>query len=1115
MRIGRSKSFLSILLVMCMLVVFPGISLGSAQAENEHGNGQGNNQRVIIAATADNGTINVKFNKQPRGGKPEISDFTIQRQVNGGEAEVVAPTSYAWGSPTKIATFAVPPLASGSSELEVVYSVSYKGAEFVSASTFVIPASIEPPLVLVEEGQARAVVVVAEEERNLEEGLPGWNNYAGRTHKQFSIESSNTNSGTYSLMINDAEANKDYGAISDLIEVIPGESYTASVQYFMETDNPASNPVYLLLYYYDANKVRIDTLAGSGKIAEQWSTLSVTRLAPASATYASVLLYTNISGTRNAYFDDAALTQVNGDGSNLLINPGFEEVVYAHDEADTLVEYVEKSTGARLPVMTAEELSAYGNAYDEYARIYIGKGIPSGNADLYNQANELDDEGFVIRTNADGVFIIGPTRRGTGNGVYEFLERYLGIRWLFPGPDGEDVPLFAELTIPREEVVQVPAIQSRTMSPIHYISFGEEQYEWGLRNRLYPRTAGFRHNVYKMFLPSQYGTTNPEYYPLRDGGRYIPSSDGITYGWQPCFSEPATVQVAVDWVLNYFNNNPDQDSVSLAVNDNGGYCEQEADHPHFPGTTNSLGLIDMSDIYYEWVNQVATAVLNVYPDKWFGVLAYQEVNDPPSFELHPRVVPYLTKDRMAWVDSTVLSNGEAMMDAWHAKADNIAYYDYTYGTPYLVPRIYNHHFADYIRLGIDNGLNAYVTEAYPNWGEGPKAWLMSKLLWDPEQNVASLLDEWYVRAVGPEAAADLKAYYDHWEQFWTERIVDSAWFNSRKNTTYLAFNLPAYVNLINAEDIATSRGLLEAVVAKAGTVQQQKRAELILRAFEYYEASVLSFPSIGQVPANETEALQLLDDSLAFQEKLHFAEKRLQLVGEFAEDPFLKHPWSPTKEKNLMWSGWNPNFFWHIIEYMRQQEPSGGPVSNQVSYLEVNGETPEVKNYASMLLNVMNGQFLNANSSFEAGTDAASGWDETILNFGTFERIENPQHVSSGNASVYVHNFYYGSLHQTLPVQPGLITSKFDYFVTQDTNSVGTIFITLNYLDAEGNVLSSVKSESRAFAAVKGVWDQVRIIDMVPDDIDGKTVAQVKLAVTVNGFFEGGTLYLDDFELYQ
>ena len=120
----------------------------------------------------------------------------------------------------------------------------------------------------------------------------------------------------------------------------------------------------------------------------------------------------------------------------------------------------------------------------------------------------------------------------------------------------------------------------------------------------------------------------------------------------------------------------------------GGHCEADPSHPHYPGRLNSIGMVDMSDIYYAWVNEVVTRVLEVYPDKWFGVLAYYDVMDPPSFPLHPRVIPLITKDRMAWIDDDVRAAGHKQMDAWNAVAAQVAWYDYMYGgAHYIVPRI--------------------------------------------------------------------------------------------------------------------------------------------------------------------------------------------------------------------------------------------------------------------------------------------------------------------------------------------------------------------------------------------------------------------------------------------
>jgi hypothetical protein len=59
----------------------------------------------------------------------------------------------------------------------------------------------------------------------------------------------------------------------------------------------------------------------------------------------------------------------------------------------------------------------------------------------------LQPEGFVIKTDGEDLFIVGRDSTdkgmevsGTFYGVCEFLERYLGVRWLMEGPVGEVVP---------------------------------------------------------------------------------------------------------------------------------------------------------------------------------------------------------------------------------------------------------------------------------------------------------------------------------------------------------------------------------------------------------------------------------------------------------------------------------------------------------------------------------------------------------------------------------------------------------------------------------------------------------------------------------------------------
>ncbi|MFC5407593.1 DUF4838 domain-containing protein [Cohnella soli] len=792
--------------------------------------------------------------------------------------------------------------------------------------------------------------------------------------------------------------------------------------------------------------------------------------------------------------------------------------------ANTLVEYVQKSTGAQLSVQTETQYDQ-STGKEGMIPIYIGKAAPGQENNAASMLDGMLDDGFVILPRQKDITILGAKETGTEFGVYEFLERYVGVRWLLPGEYGDDVPQSATLAIPITNVKQQPAFHSRAMWPLQYVNEGGNdpaQYEWGVRNRLRVQNPGFEHYLWWMFLPTINYEDHPDFYPHdEEGNPLIPS---YYYGWQPCFSNEATVDFAVDWIKNYFRDNPNASSISLAVSDNGGFCEALPHHPNYTDKLNSLGLPDMSDIYYGWVNKVVERVLEQYPDKWFGLLAYQEVYDPPSFALNERVVPYLTKDRLAWSDPEVRAHDQTVVDKWLQKASYIGFYDYNYGTPYVLPRIYNHLMADNYRYAIDNNVIASYGELFPNWGEAPKIWLMTKLLWDPEQDVDVLLDDWYKRAVGPEAAPYLKAYYDHWEDFWENRIKETDWFQGRKNIVYFMYNSAAYLSAVTDEEIAQSRSWLESAVAKAQTNDQKARANLLLKAFEYYEASALSYPKAVGALSDTNAALKLLEYSLDFEPKMAYAKKRIELVEQYKTDNLLRHQWDPRSESTLLWSGLNANAFWRLADYIKAYEEDGGPVRQRLSELAAPSQPDMSRNYAKLLLRAVDEGPINLNPSFEdAGNPddpkvTAKDWGADIVNFGKFERKEfapQSEEVNSGTASIHVHNFYYGDINQIVDAKTGLVISRLKYFVTEDTRTVGDIWIELNLLDENGQKLTTIKSERQPFYLSLGRWENIQIMDKIPARVNGIPVKKVQMAAIVNGFFEGGTMYLDDYELYQ
>jgi hypothetical protein len=533
--------------------------------------------------------------------------------------------------------------------------------------------------------------------------------------------------------------------------------------------------------------------------------------------------------------------------------------------AKMLQNYVEQATGAKLMIRDASTLPP--EASDSLARIWLGRHNSSiaGGINL----SDIEDDGYTIAfPDSRNVVITAPTDWAIDYAVFNFLETNLGIRWLLPTDKGEHIPSRSTLDIVSDTIVVEPAYVSRELS-------GISQSTWALRNGMHRRFK-FHHNLSGLFPPEIYKRTHPNFFPLIDGARYFPP-ETKAYDWQPCFEQPGLVEEAISNILRYFSENPGEKYYSLGINDSRKYCECTSCNKV---ALNFLGHPDLSDPYFKWANAVAEGVLNKYPDKWFGVLAYFAIAEPPKYEnIHPRIVPYIAFDRLKWIDKNTEDQRRNLTQLWAQKATLLGWYDYIYGTPYLLPRVYFHKMAEYYKFGYEAGVRGMYAEAYPNWGEGPKLYLALKLMWNPNTDVDAVLNEWYDAAVGEKAAPFLKAYFDHWEQFWTLRVKNSTWFSVKG--TWLNFKDPSYLDVVTYDDIQQSRQWLELALGNAETGKQKARAALILKAFEYYEASVIAY--LGVVKGQYFPG-----KDLAYHIEMN--DKRHELVEEFDQDPVLVHP---------------------------------------------------------------------------------------------------------------------------------------------------------------------------------------------------------------------------------
>jgi hypothetical protein len=162
--------------------------------------------------------------------------------------------------------------------------------------------------------------------------------------------------------------------------------------------------------------------------------------------------------------------------------------------------------------------------------------------------------------------------------------------------------------------------------------------------------------------------------------------------------------------------------------------------------------------------------------------------------------------------------------------------------------VYFHQMADYLRYARRNGVRGYYAEAYPpagpNWGEGPKLYVTSRLLWNPDSDVDTLLRDWYVCFAGEAAADRLAEYYEYWEKFWTQQVPKTPWFGDTesphfKPRQYLDFKSIAYFDGITLEEMVACRQMLESALAETRIDAQRTRVRWLLDAFDASETTFL------------------------------------------------------------------------------------------------------------------------------------------------------------------------------------------------------------------------------------------------------------------------------------
>ncbi len=494
--------------------------------------------------------------------------------------------------------------------------------------------------------------------------------------------------------------------------------------------------------------------------------------------------------------------------------------------AGDLADYMEKITGAR-PELIQEQLKAaperaiwvgYQPILDElFPEIDFDFGYPeeillaaNGNHLVIVGRDRWIPESIVEETDISmqrGNLQSVQLEYGTANAVYTFLQDQLGVRWIWPGPLGEDIIERQTLTIEPFVHRHHPRIRGRA-GMFSYTRLGRGHGPSQMWSRLQ------RVQLDSLSVPSshgfgdwweRFGESNPEYFALQpDGTRgNYPSSRTV----KMCKSNPDVWDQWMRDVAARIEEDPSANLFSAAANDgwSAGYCVCPNcvawDHPDgemrryvWAGLVQDY--VAMSDRQVTFANKLAKMLKEAYPDReYYVVVNAYGPSRPAPIEAVPddnvivlSVANFLTRPAEKDPASQAGALHRDQFSDWGDVAPNIFWRPNKARRMASMPDISAPQAIDDIQFVASKGaIGCFIDMNWGHWAtRGPMYYALAQMAWDPSQDGAALMEDYYQRGFGA-AAEPIKAYWKLMEEkFWQSQereydypeLFDRAFFDA-------------------------------------------------------------------------------------------------------------------------------------------------------------------------------------------------------------------------------------------------------------------------------------------------------------------------------------------------
>jgi hypothetical protein len=482
-----------------------------------------------------------------------------------------------------------------------------------------------------------------------------------------------------------------------------------------------------------------------------------------------------------------------------------------------LQSFIKKAAGVDVPL-----LDKRGNS--KYAVILGDNELLRRNG---LNVNDLSRDGFYMKSIGNDVFIAGMDsknidmekvlvnrggdwsgeilfQRGTLFGVYDFLERFLGVRFYFAGEVGTFIPDMKTLLIPSIDMMDRPdfAVRQATWAVFDqktwYDSsesiYGSNQnyLRWRFQTRRIPNC----HGLAAIGFVERFGQSHPEYFALMENGKRH-NDPNLMHPGQLCYSNKKVWDEIYEDAKSALNGEPaSKRGVVLSKYK----TSMWAPTVYYPGFFNVMpqdGLFKCrcpecrkyfdagekasSELIWQMTADVATRIKKDGINGYITQNAYGFYGNIPNVQLPDNVLvtvaclgPWNNKNpQLQLADNQLIREWTEKISKkvllWNYMINNSEWGgDFTVldGVPHSTPRVVSEYYKN---------LKPYIAGAFIEcetdhfiWG-AINIYVASKVFWNNDFDVNVLLDEYYRNMFG-KGSTPLKEFFETLESVWINKI---------------------------------------------------------------------------------------------------------------------------------------------------------------------------------------------------------------------------------------------------------------------------------------------------------------------------------------------------------